>query len=420
MMASTRLRRGSTPQKPGATAGPLHESVSGELTHSTACGRAESRLGLASLAKELGALAVGGLSQAIRRTERSMSDSTVFPFQPITMTTAQVAAVSYLARYSGRTHRLYAYQLRRWFTWCANNGLDPLLGIQRAHVELYIHQLGETGLMDSSIVTMMHGVRGVFRFARIDGLIAADPAVYARLPKIQHDESRTQGLDRLELIRFLQVAQTLAVHHARGARVPSGHQRPARIRSSRSAHRGLRRHAARSPSPAPGRQRQQARHHADHDPSATCPGSLPRTAIRRAARSETDHREADRPPRCLPDGCEDRQGRGHPSPHQPALTASRRHHQRPRRRRPAPRCADLGAPRRSTHHRALRPRPRKPRPTRRPLPHRVRRWSVNVLRPARPEGYAPLSEGDKALLLTRRDVSSFPSAIQAIRLQDAI
>ncbi len=36
--------------------------------------------------------------------------------------------------------------------------------------------------MDSSVVTMMHGVRRFFRFARIDGLISADPAVYARLP----------------------------------------------------------------------------------------------------------------------------------------------------------------------------------------------------------------------------------------------
>lgn len=44
-------------------------------------------------------------------------------------------------------------------------------------------------------------------------MISADPAVYARLPKIQRDESRTQGLDRIELIRFLQVAQTLTVHH---------------------------------------------------------------------------------------------------------------------------------------------------------------------------------------------------------------
>jgi hypothetical protein len=41
----------------------------------------------------------------------------------------------------------------------------------------------------------------------------SDPAVYARLPKVHRDESRTQGLDRLELIWFLQVAQTISVHY---------------------------------------------------------------------------------------------------------------------------------------------------------------------------------------------------------------
>jgi len=139
--------------------------------------------------------------------------TTVLPFQPATMSTAQLAAVSYLARYAGRTHALYAFQLRKWFSWCDNNGLDPLVAVQRAHVELYIRQLGERGLMDSSVVTSMHALRGYFRFAHIDGLIPADPAVYARLPKIHRDDSRTQGLDRLELIRFLQVAQTITVHH---------------------------------------------------------------------------------------------------------------------------------------------------------------------------------------------------------------
>ena len=141
------------------------------------------------------------------------SPNSMLPFQPLSMSPAQLAAVSFLARYSGRTHTLYAFQLRRWFSWCEDNGLDPLIGIQRAHVELYIRRLGESGLMDSSVVTMMHGVRGFFRYAHIDGTIAADPAVYARLPKVHRDESRTQGLDRLELIRFLQVAQTLTVHH---------------------------------------------------------------------------------------------------------------------------------------------------------------------------------------------------------------
>ena len=122
----------------------------------------------------------------------------ILPFQPATMSTAQLAAVSYLARYAGRTHTLYAYQLSQWFTWCETSGTDPLVGIQRAHVELYIRGLGDRPLMDSSVNTMMHAVRGYFRFAHIDGLISSDPAVYARLPKIHRDESRTQGLDRLE------------------------------------------------------------------------------------------------------------------------------------------------------------------------------------------------------------------------------
>jgi integrase/recombinase XerD len=141
------------------------------------------------------------------------TSTSLFPFQPTSMSAAQLAAVSYLARYSGQTHVLYAFQLRRWFTWCQTNGLDPLQGIQRAHVELYIRYLGDCGLMDSSVNTTMHAVRGFLRFAHIDGLIPSDPAVYARLPKVHHDESRTQGLDRLELIRFLQVAQTITVHH---------------------------------------------------------------------------------------------------------------------------------------------------------------------------------------------------------------
>jgi hypothetical protein len=43
-----------------------------------------------------------------------MSNTILLPFQPDSMTPAQLAAVSYLARYSGHTHGLYAYQLRRW------------------------------------------------------------------------------------------------------------------------------------------------------------------------------------------------------------------------------------------------------------------------------------------------------------------
>ena len=39
--------------------------------------------------------------------------NTLMPFQPDAMTPAQLAAVSYLARYSGHTHTLYSSQLQR-------------------------------------------------------------------------------------------------------------------------------------------------------------------------------------------------------------------------------------------------------------------------------------------------------------------
>ena len=54
-----------------------------------------------------------------RRVRCTMSNpSRLLPFQPMSMTTAQLAAVSFLARYAGHTHELYSYQLRRWFEWC--------------------------------------------------------------------------------------------------------------------------------------------------------------------------------------------------------------------------------------------------------------------------------------------------------------
>lgn len=61
-----------------------------------------------------------------------MTTTTMLPFQPDAMSPAQLAAVSFLARYSGHTHSLYTYQLRRWFGWCDCHGLDPLMGISAA------------------------------------------------------------------------------------------------------------------------------------------------------------------------------------------------------------------------------------------------------------------------------------------------
>jgi integrase/recombinase XerD len=163
----------------------------------------------------------------------------LLPFQPSSMSPAQLSAVSYLACYSGATHALYAAQLRRWFGWCDANGLDPLVGIQRAHVELYIRQHGEEGLMDSSVNAMMHAVRAYFRFAHIDGTIPADPAVYARLPKSPSRRGPDPGLGPLGADP---VSAGRADHHGPPWRLvlPARDQRPAGLGGRGGPDRGLR------------------------------------------------------------------------------------------------------------------------------------------------------------------------------------
>jgi integrase/recombinase XerD len=307
-----------------------------------------------------------------------VTTTTLLPFHPDAMTPAQRAAVSYLARYAGHTHALYAYQLRRWFVWCEANALDPLVGIQRAHIELYIRHLGESGLMDSSVNTAMHAVRGFFRFAHIDGLIISDPAVYARLPKVHRDESRTQGLDRLELIRFLQVAQTISVHHGALAYLLGINA----LRASEAA-------AVRIEDYAETLRGHRVLHVVGKgNKPATMPLTIPVLRVLEACRGErTDGPLVLRPMSGKPIDRRDAyrmvariaKAAGIPRHISPPLTATRRDHQRPRRRRPAARRTDPRPTCRSTHNRALRPRPRQPRPPRRPLPHGLRRRSLNCL-----------------------------------------
>ena len=72
--------------------------------------------------------------------------STLLPFQPVTMPSAQLAAVSYLARYAGRTRALARSNCGSGSAGARSTGLDRLVGIQRAHVELYIRRLGDRRL----------------------------------------------------------------------------------------------------------------------------------------------------------------------------------------------------------------------------------------------------------------------------------
>ena len=123
----------------------------------------------------------------------------------------QLAAIAFLARYSGRTLEAYRHDLKYFFQWAADHDLE-VLAATRAHIEMYRSTMEQRGLAPSTIDRRLSTVCGYFRFAHIDGRIPANPAQYVRRPKVQPTERH--GMDRGELGRFLFTAEHFDRDHA--------------------------------------------------------------------------------------------------------------------------------------------------------------------------------------------------------------
>jgi integrase/recombinase XerD len=95
----------------------------------------------------------------------------------------------------------YTADLRYWFGWCHQHGLD-VFGVRRGHLELWARMQEDVGLAPATISRRLSTVAGFYRFAAIDGVIEHSPAEYVRRPRID-TESATLGLDRMELSAFI-------------------------------------------------------------------------------------------------------------------------------------------------------------------------------------------------------------------------
>jgi integrase/recombinase XerD len=124
---------------------------------------------------------------------------------------AQLAAVSFLARYSGRTLEAYRHDLRGFFQWATDTGIAALEA-SRAHIELFRAWMEDRGLAASTIDRRLSTVCGFYRFAHLDGRIRSNPAQYVRQPQVHASDAR--GLDRSELGVFLLTAERYDRDHA--------------------------------------------------------------------------------------------------------------------------------------------------------------------------------------------------------------
>jgi integrase/recombinase XerD len=113
---------------------------------------------------------------------------------------------AYLLPYSRGTLATYTYQLDRWLAWCADRSIDPLK-VQRTDVETYIRWLqDDMNQKISSVHTALVPVRGFYRFAFNEEVIARDPAALARRPRLSRGVTDTVGLDRHQMKGLLEAA----------------------------------------------------------------------------------------------------------------------------------------------------------------------------------------------------------------------
>ena len=117
---------------------------------------------------------------------------------------AQLAAVAFLARYSGRTLESYRADLRQFFQWCADVELAPLAAT-RTHIELYRAWMDERRLAPATIDRRLSTVCGYYRFAHIDGRITTNLARFVRRLTVAPRDGH--GMDRGELGAFLFTAE---------------------------------------------------------------------------------------------------------------------------------------------------------------------------------------------------------------------
>lgn len=133
------------------------------------------------------------------------------PLAPDILDDAHLAAVAFLARYSGRTLDAYRHDLRCFFQWAADTDLE-VLAATRPHIETYRYFMEQKGYAASTIDRRLSTVCGFYRFAHIDGRTPSNPAQYVRRPHVH--PSTAHGMDRSELGTFLFTAERFDHAHA--------------------------------------------------------------------------------------------------------------------------------------------------------------------------------------------------------------
>ena len=122
---------------------------------------------------------------------------------------ADIAALGFLAQYTGNTFGLYRIHLKIFYEWCDSINVDPLT-VSRTHLDLFRHHCETVrGNSTSTVSSRLSCLRSFYAFCvDEEHKTVRSPAARLRIPKAQRDDSRLTGLSRHELATLLFHAQT--------------------------------------------------------------------------------------------------------------------------------------------------------------------------------------------------------------------
>lgn len=120
---------------------------------------------------------------------------------------ARLLARAWLAAYANRhTRDAYGHDLSEWLDWCDDHGVEPLEA-RRPHIDLWARDLEAQGRTPATVARKLASIASYYRYAEDEMVITTSPATRVRRPTV-HRESPTLGLDKAELLRFLDAARS--------------------------------------------------------------------------------------------------------------------------------------------------------------------------------------------------------------------
>jgi integrase/recombinase XerD len=127
----------------------------------------------------------------------------------MTRSSASACSLAHSSPATGRsTRRNYAGDLRQWFEFCGQFGIDPLQA-RRTHIELFARKCESLGLASSSVKRKLATLAMFYKWLVEEQFADASPMTNVRRPKVSNESTRL-GLGRTELCDWLNAAEQLA------------------------------------------------------------------------------------------------------------------------------------------------------------------------------------------------------------------